>query len=416
MLYNKNILIGITAGIAAYKILPLIRMLKKQRANVKTVVTNNALNFVTPLSLQTLTQNKVFFDEFNTSDFDIEHISLCQWADMFLIAPVTANSISKLAYGICDNLLTSIAIAFDPNKPIVIAPAMNNNMWNNEIIKKNIEILSKRKSYNILYPEKGPLACNVNGDGRLCNIENIFDFILKYFENKNTETNLTIDKNLYENDSYSLEGKRILITAGGTVENIDPVRYISNYSSGKMGIALADIASSLNASVELISTFDFKSDNYKVTIKKSALEMFEYIKNIKDNFNIIVMAAAVADYRPRQISLQKIKKNQENLTINLIKNPDILSYISANKSYDKQIIIGFCAESENLIDNAKLKISNKKCDYLIANDISRKDIGFSSSDNEVYIIDKNLNITKINKDSKINIAKKIWKYVCYENK
>ncbi len=389
MLSGKNILIGITGGIAAYKICELIRMYKKEGANVRVVCTPNALNFVTKLTLQNLSQNEVGVEEFDVKEYKPEHISYADEADIMVIAPATANTISKLANGICDNLLTSIACAF--RKPVIIAPAMNCNMWENPIIQENL-IKLKRLSYEILEPESGFLACGYEGKGRLCSLDKIF--------------NMTVQK-LF--GKQILSGKKVVITAGGTIEEIDPVRYISNYSSGKMGISLADTAYSLGAEVVLISTVNVDK-KYRVVNVKSATDMQNAVNMEFSDANCVIMAAAVADYRAKNIADQKMKKTSDNeITIELVKNPDILKEISAKKT--TQIIVGFCAESENLISNAKEKLYQKGCDYLIANDISRKDIGFSSDYNEVTILDKSGNSTKLDRASKMEIAKQIFEVI-----
>ncbi len=387
-LEEKNILLGITGGIAAYKVCELIRLYKRNGANVKVIATPNALNFVTELTLQNLSQNKVAIKEFEIEDFKPEHISLADEADIFVIAPTTANTISKLANGICDNLLTSVACAF--HKKILLAPAMNCNMWNNKIIQENLTKLSTL-NYQIIEPESGFLACGYEGVGRLASIESIFNA---------TVEELTTNK--------PLQGKKILITAGGTLENIDPVRYISNYSSGKMGFALAKIAQELGANVTLISTVP----NENAIIVKSALEMRNEVLNHLKEQDAIFMAAAVADFRVKEIAQNKIKKTEDSneITLTLTKNPDILKELCERKKQeDLQVkIIGFCAESENLLANAKEKITRKGCDYLIANDISRSDIGFGSDENEIHILHSNGTIEKIEKASKNIIAKEIF--------
>lgn len=388
-LSQKTVLIGITGGIAAYKICELIRMYKKAGANVKVILTPHAKNFVTELTLATLTQNEVYTDNFDIKEYKPEHISLCDEGDILVIAPATANTISKIANGICDNLLTSITCAF--NKPIIIAPAMNTNMWKNKFVQENLTKL-KNNGFIIAEPESGYLACGTSGEGRLCSLEIIF--------NKTIET---LEQN------KKLTGKKIVITAGGTIEKIDPVRYISNFSSGKMGLALADNAHKMGAEVKLISTF--KTDKpYKTTAVQSAQEMKNEVEKYYQDADCIIMAAAVADYRVETYNEQKMKKTSEDkITLSLVKNPDILKEIS-HKNHNSKIV-GFCAESENLIENAKTKIQNKGCDYIIANDISRKDIGFSSDENEVYIIDKSLNITHLEKNTKQEIAKQILEHI-----
>ena len=430
MINGKTVLIGITGGIAAYKICDLIRLYKKSGANVKIVVTENALNFVTKLTLQTLSQNPVAVEHFDVAEFKPEHICLADEADIFIIAPASANTISKIATGICDNLLTSIACAF--KKPIILAPAMNCNMWENEIIQENLTKL-KKIGYNILEPEEGFLACGYNGSGRLCSIEKIFDKTAEIL-----------------NSTKKLLNKKIVITAGGTKEKIDTVRFISNFSSGKMGIALANEAYNQGAEVVLISTIEspspqpspqrgegvlinsatcfssfINSKNYAPTLPprpkkrvgvggsiqsiyiESALEMQQAVEKEFADADCLIMAAAVADYRAKNISDIKLKKTSNDETsIELIKNPDILKEISAKKK-NEQIVVGFCAESENLLENAKEKILKKGCDFLVANDVSRTDIGFSSDYNEVHILDKFGNIEKIERTTKKEIAKKI---------
>ena len=381
-LQGKTVLVGITGGIAAYKICGLIRMYKRAGANVKVIATPNALNFVTKLTLQNLSQNNVAVEEFDVEDYKPEHISLADEADIFVIAPATANTISKLANGICDNLLTSVACAY--TKTIYLAPAMNCNMWENKIIQENLKKLSAL-NYKIIEPESGFLACGYEGQGRLAGLDKIF--------------NATVD--------LPLKGKKILITAGGTIEDIDPVRYISNYSSGKMGFALAKEARALGADVTLISTVPHND----AIMVKSAIEMQNAVLSNLAEQDAVFMAAAVADYRVKNIAEQKLKKvdGTDEMTLTLVKNPDILKSICETEH--SAIIVGFCAESENLLANAKEKIAKKGCDYLIANDISRKDIGFGSDENEVHILSANGTIEKIEKSSKEVIAKEILKRI-----
>lgn len=390
MLSGKNILIGITGGIAAYKICDLIRLYKKQNANVKVIATENALNFVTNLTLQTLSQNPVSVEQFGVEEYKPEHISLADEADILVIAPASANTISKLANGICDNLLTSVTCAF--KGPIVIAPAMNCNMWENSFIQDNLNKLDK-VGYYICPPEEGFLACGYNGSGRLCPIEKIFEKSVEIL-----------------NAKKKLLNKKIVITAGGTKEKIDSVRFISNFSSGKMGIVLADEAYKQGAEVVLISAVDVKKP-YKVELVESALDMKNTVEDEFKDADCLIMASAVADYRAKEISPKKMKKTSaDEISIDLVKNPDILKEISAKKT-EKQIVVGFCAESENVLEHAKEKIKKKGCDFLIANDISRSDIGFSSDYNEVFILDKDLHIEKLEKAPKTQIARKILNIV-----
>lgn len=389
MLKGKKILIGITGGIAAYKIPQLVRLYKKNGAEVKVVMTPSAENFVTKLTLQCVSNNDVYVNHFEIEEYKPEHISLCDWADVFVIAPATANTISKISNGICDNLLTSIACAF--KKQILFAPAMNTGMWENKFVQENISKL-KSAGYEIIEPNSGFLACGTEGKGRMAEPEEILEKTRELL-----------------NQNKPLKYKKILITAGGTREKIDPVRYITNNSSGKMGIALADCAHYMGAEVTLVSTFGVNKP-YKNIITESAKEMEQAVKSELDKQDCVIMAAAVADYGVKNYSEQKIKKDgNDEITLTFTPNPDILKEICAMPHNSK--IIGFCAESENLLENAKTKIKHKGCDYIVANDISRKDIGFSNDDNEVYILDKNLNISHIEKDSKANIAKKILERV-----
>lgn len=390
-LEGKTVLIGITGGIAAYKICELIRKFQKSGAATRVVCTPNAMNFVTKLTLQNLSRNQVYVDEFDVKEWKPEHISLADESDIMVIAPATANTISKIANGIADNLLTSIACAF--SKQMIFAPAMNCNMWNNSAVQDNITKL-KSKGYEFLEPETGFLACGYSGKGRLCSIDKIYDSVV-------------------ENLKYSklLEGKKVVVTSGGTIEDIDPVRYISNYSSGKMGLAIARSAKKMGAETVLITTKDVEAP-FKVVKVKSALQMQKALDDEFETSDIIIMAAAVADYRVKNYSNQKLKKTSEDeLVLELIKNPDILQTLcSCNKGGNK-IIAGFCAESENLLENAKEKISKKGCDFLIANDISRHDIGFSSEYNEVTILDKNGGMKMFEKNSKDVIAREILEYI-----
>lgn len=401
MLSGKTVLVGITGGIAAYKICELIRMFKRENANVKVICTHNALNFVTKLTLQNLSQNEVGIEEFDIKEFKPEHISYADEADIMVIAPATANTIGKIANGICDNLLTSVVCAF--KKPIILAPAMNCGMWENPLVQENLSKL-RGIGFTVLEPEEGFLACGYNGKGRLCSLDKIF--------NKSVEL---------LNQTKTLAGKRVVITAGGTIEEIDSVRYISNYSSGKMGISLADYAFEQGAEVTLISTVPAEKP-YSIINVKSAQEMQGAVENLFGNSDCIIMAAAVADYKVKNSVDYKMKKTDADfITLELVQNPDILKSLSERKKETDRlnsetnqslpVIVGFCAESENLLKNAQEKIAKKGCDYLVANDISRKDIGFSSDYNEVLILDKDGGVQKIERAPKKLIAEKIFKAI-----
>lgn len=380
----KNILIGITSSIAAYKIPELIRMFKKANYDVKVVMTPEAKNFVTPLTLETLSSNRVYEQQFCPRD-NTQHISLCSWADAFIIAPLSANTLSKIANGICDNLLSSVFCAYiGEKKPIILAPAMNCGMWENPFVQKNLETL-KNAGCKILEPEYGFLACGTENKGRLCELKKIFEAI---------------------ECKKPLKGKKIVITSGGTREAIDPVRFISNASSGKMGRALADCAHELGARVVLISTQELQKP-YKVVIAQDTISMLNATRKefIENNADYLIMAAAVSDYRVKNYSNTKISKEQtgENLTIELVKNPDILKTMCEEKS-QSQKAIGFCLSSENAVENAKKKIKDKGCDIIIANEVKT---ALGTNKSEVWIIDDSLNVKKIEKTSKINIARAI---------
>lgn len=387
---NKNILIGVCGGIAAYKVCELIRMFKRNGANVKVVLSENALHFLTITTVQTLSQNKTYVDEFS-EEWNVEHIELGKWADVFVIAPATANTIGKIANGICDNLLTSVACAF--SKKMVLVPAMNCNMWENKFVKENISKLKQVENIEVIEPATGFLACNVNGKGRMVKPEEIYDKVSSVL-----------------NENKFLEGKSFLVTAGGTREAIDPIRCISNYGSGKMGIAMADEICNAGGEVILISTVKVEKP-YKIIYADSTLDILNAVKeNLTEDRNLI-MTASVSDFRPETVSKNKIKKNgDDGLTIKLIQNPDILKEVSKIRS-NKQKIIGFCAETENIIENATKKIRSKNLDYIIANDVSKKDTGLNVDYNEVIVIDKSEKQYKIDRDTKHNIAKKILEYI-----
>lgn len=396
MLTNKNILIGITGGISAYKICFLIRLFKKNNANVKVVVTENALNFVTKTTLETLSQNKIYVDEFNNDTWKPIHIELSEWADIFVVAPASANTVAKIACGICDNLLTSTICAY--NKKLVVVPTMNCNMWNNTIVQQNISKLKELENMYILNPNSGFLACGVNGDGRMAEPEEIFDFIVDLL-----------------NDNKFLSGKKFIVTAGGTKEPIDPIRCITNHSSGKMGIAMADEIHRAGGEVLLITTVSVNK-SYKVIRVNTTVDILNEVKNnINEDMNV-VMTASISDYRVENVSDQKIKKeNNGELVLKLVQNPDVLKEIAKIRT-DKQKIIGFCAETENVVENAIKKIKSKNLDYIVANDVSRKDIGFNVDYNEVVLIDKDCKQVKIDRDTKHNISRKVLENIFGDKK
>lgn len=394
-LKGKRVLLGITSGIAAYKIPGLIRLLKKNGAQVKTLLSPNALEFVTVKTLETLTEQPVYVEPFERMT-STEHISLAKWADLFVIAPATANTISKFANGICDNLLTSVFCAYfgdtKDKKTVIIAPAMNSGMWNNCFVKENVQKLSQA-GCTVLSPETGFLACNETGIGRLCEINKIFDAI----ENASNT----------HKENHILTGKKIIITAGGTKEAIDPVRYITNASSGKMGAALFDAAHTMGAEVEFITTFDTKRPHIRVN---TADEMLEAVLKSFPKADCLIMAAAVADYKVKSYNKEKIQKT-DSLTLELVKNTDILEKVCKLKTKN-QTIVGFSLTTSDTIENAKAKIDKKCCDYIIANEAKT---ALGTDETEVWIIDRAHHVEKLAKNSKENIAKAILERIYDKN-
>ena len=384
-----NILLIVSGGIAAYKSIELCSSLVKQGNNVKVILTKNAENFVTQLPFQTLTKNRVYTSTFEEIDEnEIQHIDLTKWADKIIVAPATANLISKFANGIADDLATSLMLAVRDTSIVYIVPAMNTFMYRNPIIQDNMNKLIKL-GFNFVKPDSGLLACGDVGEGKFPSIEKIESFVFQEVE-------------------QNLKGKKVLVTAGPTKEFIDPFRCLTNPSTGKMGISIANECARRGAEVILVSSVD--NDSISNNVKKvkitSTNDMFEAVKNNFKDCDFIIKAAAVSDYTPVQIFDKKVKKQDGNLTIEFQRTQDILKYVGDNK-HEGQKIIGFAAETNNLIEYAKEKIVKKNLDYIVANDISKKDIGFGSDDNEVYIIDKHDNIKKIDKSNKNNIAKAI---------
>ena len=384
-----NILLIVSGGIAAYKSIDLCSSLVKQGNDVKVILTKNAENFVTQLPFQTLTKNRVYTSTFEEIDEnEIQHIDLTKWADKIIVAPATANLISKFANGIADDLASSLMLAVRDISRVYIVPAMNTFMYKNPIIQENMNKLIKL-GFNFVEPESGLLACGDVGEGKFPSIKKIENVLFQEIEK-------------------DLKDKKVLVTAGPTKEFIDPFRCLTNPSTGKMGIAIANECAKRGAEVILVSSIDGDSISDKVKKIKviSTNDMFEAVKNNFKDCDFIIKAAAVSDYTPVQVFDKKVKKQDGNLSIEFKRTQDILKYVGDNKT-DNQKVIGFAAETNNLIEYAKEKIIKKNLDYIVANDISKKDIGFGSEDNEVYIIDKHDNIKKIDKNSKNNIAKAI---------
>ena len=389
MYCNKNVVIGVTGGIAVYKALDVISALRKKDINVHVIMTKSATEFVSPLTFQSISQNLVtvsMFDE--PKAWEIQHISLAKKADLFLVAPATANIIGKVANGIADDMLSTTIMA--TKSKVIFAPAMNTNMYENPIVQGNINRL-KEYGYEFIEPDSGRLACGDAGKGKFPKPDVIVDRILQ---------------ELY--DKKDLIGKNVLVTAGPTRANIDPVRFISNNSTGKMGYEIAMEARDRGANVTLVSGPTFldtpKGVNF-IKINKNE-EMYNEVLKLYDNMDIVIKAAAVADYKAKEFSNQKIKKASGDLNITLTRDRDILQSLGEKKTH--QILVGFAAESENLLENAKGKLKRKNLDYILANDITSKDTGFASNDNRVTIISKEGNILPLDKMSKRNVARTLF--------
>ena len=388
-LKNKKILIIVGGGIAAYKTLDLIRLLKKNGAEIKTILTKSGKEFVTSLSITTLTGTKTFENLFDKElEEEIDHIGLSRWADIIIVMPTTANFMSKLTSGKAEDLATTVILAAD--KDILLVPAMNVRMWLHKATQKNLEVL---QDYGYLFvgPEKGEMACGEFGEGKMSSPRQIFFFLKNYFHKKN----IVKDKHL-----------KALVTTGPTREYLDPIRYISNESSGKQGYEIALALDKLGIKTTLIagpSTFVIPR-NIKVKKITSADEMLSEVKKTLP-VDLAVCAAAVADFKPIQKNKNKLKKDKLNFeSINFIKNNDILEFISKNNKSRPQIVAGFSAETHDVLRNSIKKLKNKHCDFIFANDVSKKDIGFNSDFNKISVIDKTGKIKSIKKNKKSLIA------------
>ncbi len=368
MLSNKTIVLGVSGSIAAYKIANLASMLVKQHAAVHVIMTRNACNFITPITFETLTGNKCLVDTFDRNfELKAQHVALAKRADLFLIAPATANVIAKMACGICDDMLTTTVLA--TKAPVLLAPAMNTNMWTNPILRDNLQRL-ERFGYTVIQPDSGRLACGDIGDGKLPAEDILLQHIL-----------LAVAK---EKD---LQGKRILISAGPTREAIDPVRFITNHSSGKMGYALAKMARLRGAAVMLVSgPVDQKAFvGVEVVNVVSAAEMYREITLRSADSDIIIMCSAVADYTPAAVAPRKMKKTDGDTSIALTRTADILKYLGEHKPAG-QLLVGFSMETENLLENSRAKLNSKHADLICANTISGGVTGFGVDTNQVTII------------------------------
>lgn len=362
LLENKKIVLGVCGGIAAFKAASLASMLKKQGAEVRCIMTENATHFITPLTMRELTGNPVSVSMWDDApQWNVEHIALANWCDVLVIAPATANIIGKISAGIADDMLTTVVMA--TKAPVILSPAMNSNMYSNPIVQGNIKKLSAL-DYHFIEPESGLLACGVTGPGRLPEPE----MICRYIEFITSQTG-------------TLAKKKVIVTAGGTMEDIDPVRYITNHSSGRMGFAIAKAAAFAGAEVFLVAAPTELTTPIGVTRinVRTTLEMKEAVDGLYDTCDVVVKAAAVADYRVKAPAKEKIKKSDANLVLELEKNPDILYELGKRKS--KQILVGFAAETTNVLEYGRKKLAKKNLNMLVANDVSADGAGFKSTTN-----------------------------------
>ena len=368
MLTGKSIVLGVTGSIAAYKMANLASMLVKLNADVHVIMTQNATHFITPMTFETLTNNKCIVDTFDRNfNFDVKHVSLAKKGDLFLVAPCTANVIGKVASGICDDMLTTTIMATKAS--VLFSPAMNTGMWENPILQDNLQKL-KHYGYHIIEPVIGRLACGDTGSGKMPSEEVLLEYILLHLAKEK-----------------DLKGKRILVTAGPTQEAIDPVRFISNHSSGKMGYALAKMAVLRGAEVTLVSgpvSIQPFAGIEKVDVK-SAQDMFEAVTSRSAEQDVIIMCSAVADYKPANYSDQKMKKNDSEMSIALTHTQDILGYLGEHKRQG-QLLVGFSMETENLIVNSRVKLEKKHADLICANSIASSQTGFAVDTNQVTLI------------------------------
>lgn len=404
MLNGKTVVLGVCGGIAVYKAVDIVSRLKKLGAQVHVIMTENAAKFVTPLTFQTISHNPVITDTFaEPKNWDIEHISLAQKADIFLIAPATANVIGKVAGGIADDMLTTTVMA--TKAPVVFSPAMNHNMYENKIVQRNIKAL-KCAGYFFIEPDTGIMACGTTGKGRLPQPETIVKNVIEVLtcgsyatteEMRFRERNITLD----------MKGLRVLVTAGPTIEPIDPVRYITNRSSGKMGYAIAAAASTRGAEVLLISgpVHIPEPEDIRVIKIKTAQEMYDAVMENYKDFDILIFSAAVADYRCSNVFHNKMKKLEDEISLHLVKNPDIAKEVGMVK--DNRLHIGFCAETEDLLNNAVKKLESKNFDMIVANDVTMEGAGFDTDTNIVKIISRDSKIRELSKMSKLDVAGEI---------
>lgn len=392
MLKDKHIAIYVTGGIAVYKSLNIVRELIKQEAQVQVVMTDAAQKFVTPLTFATLSQRPVITDNFTpqtSSDDFIPHIKLALWTDLAIVVPATANIIGKMANGLSDDIVSTSLLA--TTAPKLVFPAMNTDMYNNPAVQNNLQTL-KKMDIKIIEPATGFLAEGMTGKGRLPELPVIMSAIEKIFQPR------------------PLAGKKVIVTAGGTKEAIDPVRFIGNRSSGKMGLAMAKVARDLGADVTLLTTVDTDLGGINIIQVQTAEELMKHLQDTFPGTDVLVMAAAVADFKPINVADQKIKKNDDEdiFTIKLTKNPDILKTVAATK--DKQFVVGFAAETQNLLTNAEKKLASKNADVILANNVAQSGAGFNVDTNRITLLQKNQQPETWPLMSKIDVAKKFWDF------
>lgn len=390
MLQGKKIVLGVTGGIAVYKAVDLVSKLRKQGAEVRVVMTEHAQQFVTPLTFKEISSNAVATSMWSSNqEFNVEHISLANWADVFLVAPATANILAKMVAGIADDLLSTTLLA--AQAPIIVCPAMNTGMYENKVTQNNLVKL-KENGVVIMPPATGFLACGTTGAGRLPEPVDIVEFVKKFFAETNGD----------------MRGMRVLVTASGTREPIDPVRYVGNRSSGKMGYAIAQAAADRGAEVILVtgpSSLEAPGNVQIINVETTA-EMMKACLDVYDDLDLVIKAAAVADYRPREVAEQKIKKaNDDALCIVMDKNPDILKTLGERKK--QQILVGFAAETQNLIANAKEKITKKNLDMIVANDVTMPGAGFNSDTNIVKFLFADGSVKELDKMTKTEVAREL---------
>lgn len=399
MLQGKKIVLGVSGGIAIYKVVDLVSKLRKHGAEIRVMMTEHATRFVTPLLFQEISGHKVASTMWSGNDeFNVEHIALAEWADLFLVAPATANILAKMASGLADDLVSTVLLA--AKSPIIVCPAMNTGMLENIATQNNLQILQQR-GICVMAPDQGHLACGVVGSGRLPEVPAIISFLENFFAKR-------------EGD---MQGLKILVSAAGTREPIDPVRFVGNRSSGKMGYAVARVAALRGADVTLVSgpSALVPPDNVKIVQVETTRQMLEACFKVYPDVDVVIMAAAVADYRPRDVAEQKIKKkNDDALTVVMDKNPDILKSLGSEKKH--QFLVGFAAETQNLVANAQEKVQKKNLDMIVANDVTMAGAGFNADTNVVKFLYPDGKVEELAKMSKDEVANELLNRVMQKRK